>query len=166
MSRPKHVVNADDLEWVEFEQGDRFGLRAERLGVAAGGVRLGCTYYEVPPGRRACPYHWHAANEEAFYVLGGSGTLRLGGRESRVGAGDYIVCRTGEDGAHQLINDSDEPLCYLAFSTMLDPEVAVYPDSGKIGAMVGSAPGGDSAKTTLRTFFREADQVPYWDGEE
>ena len=166
MSRPKHVVNLKDAESLEFEQGGKFGLRAKRLGLAGGGERLGCTYYEVPPGRRACPYHWHAANEEALYVLDGSGTLRLNGVESRVGAGDYVACPTGDRGAHQLINDSDGPLRYLAFSTMRDPEVAGYPDSGQIAAMAGTSPGGDLAENSLRIFFRENDRVPYWDGED
>ena len=46
MSRPKHVVNLNDVESQEFEQGEKFGLRAKRLGLAGGGERLGCTYYE------------------------------------------------------------------------------------------------------------------------
>lgn len=166
MSRPKHVVNLNDVESQEFEQGEKFGLRAKRLGLAGGGERLGCTYYEVPPGRRACPYHWHAANEEALYVLEGRGRLRLDGVESQVEAGAYVACPTGDRGAHQLINDSDEPLRYVVFSTMRDPEVAGYPDSGKIAAMVGTSPGSDLADSSLRIFFREDDRAPYWDGEE
>lgn len=166
MSRSEHVVQLDDLEWVEFSQGEKLGLRAKRLGKEAGGRRLGCTYYEVPPGRRPFPYHWHTANEEALYIVSGRGTLRLAGEELPIGKGDYVACPVGEEGAHQVINSSDEPLCLLSFSTMIEPEIAVYPDSGKIGAMAGAPPGEDRKKRTVFSFFRREDEVDWLDGEE
>jgi hypothetical protein len=42
--------------------------------LVAGGEKLGYSLYEVPLGRRAWPCHYHHANEEAIYVLYGSGT--------------------------------------------------------------------------------------------
>ena len=72
-----NVVNENELEWGEQSHGERFGYRRKQLGSAACGERLGCSLYEVPPERRAWPYHYHLANEEAIYVLHGSGTLRL-----------------------------------------------------------------------------------------
>ena len=164
MSRSKHVVQLDDLEWLEHED-DRYGLRAKRLARQAGGRKLGCTYYEIPPGKRPYPYHYHAANEEALYVVGGRGTLRLAGQEIPIAAGHYVACRTGAEGAHQIVNNSDEPLCFLSFSTMIQPEVAFYPDTGKIGAMAGSAPGGEPDEMTVSSFFRREDEVDYFHGE-
>ena len=73
---------------------------------SAGGEKLGCSLYEVPPGRRAWPYHYHLANEEAIYVLEGSGTLRIGGEEIRVSQGDYVALPASAQAAHQLVNDS------------------------------------------------------------
>ena len=83
--------------------------------------------YEVPPGKRAWPYHYHLANEEAVYVLE---------------AGDRVALKKGEAGAHGVINTSEVPLRYLYFPTMAEPDVLVYPDSRKIGISAGSAPGG------------------------
>ena len=80
VDRPS-VVSDGDLEWDEQSHGEKFGYRRKQLGSAAGGQKLGCSLYEVPPGCRAWPYHYHLANEEAIYVLGGSGTLRIGGEE-------------------------------------------------------------------------------------
>jgi hypothetical protein len=50
----------------------------------------------------------------------------------------------------------------LVVSEMNEPELAVYPDSGKVLARQ-QAPGRPA--TGLRKLFRIADEVDYWDGE-
>ena len=157
-------VNRDDLDWDGTERSDRVGWRRKRLGAAAGGADLGCSLYELPPGKRAWPYHYHAGNEEAIYVLAGEGTLRHAGGTDDLRAGDYVALPAGEDGAHRVINDSEGALRYLALSTMRDPEVLVYPDSGKVGAMAGAPPGGTGDRD-VDAYFRRGDAVDYWDGE-
>jgi uncharacterized cupin superfamily protein len=161
-----NVVNENELEWGEQSHGEKFGYRRKSLSSATGGEKLGCSLYEVPPGRRAWPYHYHLANEEAIYVLHGSGTLRIGEREVTVSWGDYVALPTEESGAHQIVNTSDETLRYLCFSTMVEPDVVVYPDSDKIGLFAGSAPGGPKEKRTLREFLRGDAEVGYYEGEE
>src|SRR5215204_3433434 len=116
-NRPSNVASEGDLGWSEQADGDKFGYRRKQLGSSAGGEKLGCSLYEVPPGRRAWPYHYHLANEEAIYVLEGSGTLRLGEREVALSRGDYVALLVGETGAHQVINTTEAPLRYLCFST-------------------------------------------------
>jgi uncharacterized cupin superfamily protein len=76
MRRP-NVTNENELQWGEQSHGEKFGYRRKSLSSATGGEKLGCSLYEAPPGRRAWPYHYHLANEEAIYVLHGSGTLRI-----------------------------------------------------------------------------------------
>jgi hypothetical protein len=49
---------------------------------------------------------------------------------------------------------------------MVEPDVMFYPDSNKVGAFVGAAPGGPKARRVYGGFFREGDAVGYWDGEE
>ncbi|MEB3830591.1 hypothetical protein [Phormidium sp. CCY1219] len=68
------------------------------------------------------------------------------------------------DRAHQLINTGETMLGYLCFSTMLEPDVMEYPDSGKIGVFAGSAPGGAKETRTLSRFFPHDSQVNYWEG--
>jgi hypothetical protein len=84
MTNHPRVVGDGDLEWSEHSHGEKFAYRRKQLGSSAGGEMLGCSLYEVPPGRRAWPYHYHLANEEAIYVLESSGTLRIGGEEISV----------------------------------------------------------------------------------
>src|SRR5918999_2507981 len=95
------VVGHQDVEWSEQYHGEKFGYRRRSLGSAAGGEKLGCSLYEVPPGRRAWPYHYHLANEEGVYVLEGSGTLRIGEEEIQVSEGDYVTFLSRAEGAHQ-----------------------------------------------------------------
>src|ERR671916_501246 len=166
MPEASNVVRADDLEWGEQSHGDRFAHRRKQLGSAAGAERLGCSLYEIPPGRRSWPYHYHLANEEAIYVLEGSGTLRIDGVEVEISQGDYVAMPVGERRAHQIINTSDEPLRYLCFSTMIEPDAMVYPDSNKIGLFAGSAPGGSKEKRTVSKFLRADAEVSYYEGEE
>lgn len=165
MDRPVNVVHEDKIEWVEQSHDKSYGLRRKQLGAAAGGSKLGCSLYEVFPGRRSWPYHYHCANEEAIYVLEGTGLLRMGGKEVSISKGDYIALPASLEGAHQVINTSDKPLRYLCFSTMIEPDVIVYPDSDKVGIMAGAAPGGPKEQRTLHMFLRTDAKVDYWEGE-
>ena len=158
------IVTPEDREWTTIERGDR-EYRRVKLGQAAGDEKLGCSLYEIPPGKKAWPYHFHTGNEEAMYVLAGEATLRTPEGERTVPPGSYAAFPTGEDGAHEVRNDGDEPLRYLAVSTMRDPDVMGYPDSGKVGVVAGSPPGGESSERVFSEFFYEADAVGYWEGE-
>ena len=90
--------------------------------------------YEIPPGKAAYPYHYHYKTEETFYIISGIGTLRTPEGENQVAAGELIFFPAGEAGAHKLTNASDtENLVYLDFDVTHELDVAVYPDSDKIG---------------------------------
>jgi uncharacterized cupin superfamily protein len=160
------VVSSQELEWVhEGSPGGAIAFQRKKLGAAAGSEKLGCSLMEVAPGKRAWPRHAHLANEEALYILKGKGKVIIGEREVAVTAGDYIALRPGPEGAHQTVNDSDEVLVYLCLSTMLEPDIALYPDSGKIGIFAGAAPGGSAQKKTLKKFLRLDEELDYWEGE-
>ena len=112
--------------------------------------------YEIPPGKSAYPYHYHLKNEETFFILKGEGLLRTPEGERTVKPGDLLFFPAGETGAHKLTNPSEtEPLVYLDFDVVHDLDVAVYPDSGKIGIW-----GMDTNR-----IYRMEDDVDYYDGE-
>ena len=73
--------------------------------------------------------------------------------------------RSSSSGGSSVINSSPEPLRYLCFSTMIEPEIAVYPDSGKYGLFAGAAPGTMPERRSLTKFIRQDAEVDYWDGE-
>lgn len=158
-------VNEADLEWEERVRGEDFAMYRKRLGVEAGGERLGCSLYEVPAGCRFGPYHYHEANEEAIYVLSGEGSVRVPGDPVSIAAGDYVSFPVGEAGAHQVVNDSDADLRYLCLSTMESPDVVVYPDSAKYLVTTGGAPGRYDDEFEIKEIFRRGTGVDYWYGE-
>jgi len=49
-------------------------------------------------------------------------------------------------------------------STMVEPDVTVYPDSGKVGVFVGAPPGGEGDRP-VHGYYRHEDAVDYWAGE-
>lgn len=90
--------------------------------------------YEIPPGKSAYPYHYHHKNEETFYILSGEGILKTPEGERKVTAGELLFFPTGPEGAHKLTNSSgNEMLTYIDFDVVHDIDIAVYPDSDKIG---------------------------------
>jgi uncharacterized cupin superfamily protein len=71
-----------------------------------------------------------------------------------------------EEGAHQLVNVSDTTLRYLCFSTVVEPDVMIYPGSEKIGAFVGAPRAAPKEKRTLSKFLKEDAEVGYFEDEE
>ncbi len=111
------------------------------------------------------PYHFQYVNEELFFVRRGFGELRTSEGASNVHPGDFLFCPPGPGGAHGMRNTGDGPLEILAVSTMEEPEISEYPDSGKIYVLVGVAPGGDAAARSVDLLFRRDAAVDYLDGE-
>jgi len=153
--------NESDLDWAEYDRGEN-AFRRKQLSGATDAEKLGCSLYEIDPGHCSWPYHYHAANEEALFVLAGSATLRTEAGDQPLTEGEFVVLPTGERGAHQVVNDGDEPVRYLMLSTMAEPDVTVYPEMGKFGVYVGSPPGGREERTLEGYFPLDAD-VDYWD---
>ncbi len=134
-------------------------LRA-RLSRQAGSERLGLSLWEIPPGEAAYPYHYHLAEEELILVLDGAVTLRTPDGWRELQEGEVVAFLRGEHGGHQLINQTEQTVRFLSFSTSGEPDIVIYPDSGKLGAFE-RLPRGEG----LRTMFRMADTVDYHDGE-
>ena len=165
--RHPNVVNVAEVEGRSFSQGSRFSATSRRLGLPTGGRQLGCSWYEVPAGKVAFPFHFHCANEEAVFVLEGEGSMRMGADTVAVGPGDYIAHPVGPEHAHQLRNTGAGPLRYLVFSTMHLAEVVGYPDSKKIGAMASpSIEASARGEPWIRQLAFQSSAVGYYDGED
>jgi uncharacterized cupin superfamily protein len=149
----------------EFDEdrGDKEGFRARRarIGYQVKTERIGASLWEIPPGEAAYPYHYHLGEEELIVVLAGSPSLRTPDGWRDLQQGDVISFLRGEEGAHQLVNRTEDVVRFLAVSTNAEPDIVLYPDSGKVGA-VERLPHG----TGYRAFFRLGDEVDYWDGEQ
>jgi uncharacterized cupin superfamily protein len=138
----------------------RYECSHARLTEGMAAKKLAASVNVVPPGKRACPYHLHHAQEEMFVILAGEGTLRVAGEMLPVKAGDVIVIPPGRDYPHQLINTSSQVLKYLAIGTTEEPEICEYPDSGKYLAEAGVA-----TENPFGVIGRASVNVDYWEGE-
>lgn len=139
-------------------QHGRVSIHGESLGAAAGSVRLGCTRFVCGAGGYSFPRHAHTANEEAIFVLRGTGTSIRGDEATAIRPGDYIVYPPGLDHAHHVRADAASELEYLAFSTNDRPEVVFYPDSAKVGLLAMGRTLILDESATLGYFDREPEE--------
>lgn len=147
-----------------FEEGERpkgFRSRRARLGYELGTELIGASLWELPAGEAAYPYHFHYSDEELVIVLSGRPSLRTQQGTRELEEGEVLSFPVGEEGAHQILNRSEEPATFLAISSSGRPDVVVYPDSGKVGVGERLPKGGG-----LRGFFRQENAVDYWTGED
>ena len=144
---------------------EKFDARMGEIGSRIGAQKLGYNVTAVPPGKRAFPLHNHRVNEEMFFILEGSGEVRIDSASHPVRKGDILACPPGgPESAHQIINTGDTELKYLAVSTLIYPEICDYPDSGKF--LVAENPrDADGNVRGFRHIGRAESKVDYWDGE-
>ena len=160
MIKKKNIFNAD---WKASSHGEKFQHDHISLTDLRDGHELGCGAFRVNPGKRAFPKHAHLANDEALFIVSGTGALTVGEETVRVAAGDFILLPSGVEHAHILINDSDEDIVYLCVSTMNAPEVVHYPDSGKLGVMESARQWG--GENSVSGFYKYQ-KAGYYDGED
>jgi uncharacterized cupin superfamily protein len=154
--------NLFDPSFDDSSERPGFGRRRAQLGRQAGAERLGASLYELPPGQSPWPYHAHLANEELLIVVRGRPHLRGPDGWRQLAEGEVVSFPTGERGAHQVQNRTDEPVRILIVSEMNAPEIAIYPDSAKLGAF-GRAPG--SRAEGLEIYLPSDAELDYWEGE-
>ena len=159
------MENVYSSEFDDSEERVGFHWDRIRLGRRLGGELLGASIYVLPKGQKSFPYHAHHANEELLLVLEGEVELRTPGGTEAMGRGDAILFQRGPEGAHQVTGVSDDPARFIMFSTMVEPEVAEYPDSGNIGVFAGRAPGGEG-ETRLWRFLDGSAERDYFHGED
>ncbi|MDR3448047.1 MULTISPECIES: cupin domain-containing protein [unclassified Dyella] len=168
------IINIADVELQPFPPGmgptgdaaERFEARMGRFSMQVGAKKLGYNITAVPPGKRAFPLHNHRINEEMFFILEGSGEVRIGDQRYPIRVGDVIACPPGgPEKAHQIINTGTTEMRYLAVSSKETPEICDYPDTGKIGILAEYPPAADGSPQGFRMVTRADMQVGYWEGE-
>jgi uncharacterized cupin superfamily protein len=157
------MANAFEPEFDSDQERPGFTYRRAKVGRQAGSEKLGASVYAIPPGEATFPYHAHTANEEMLIVLAGRPSLRTPEGWRELEPGEVVAFPVGEEGAHQVQNRSDTEARVIVISTMVAPEVNLYPDSGKLMAAT-RPPGG--AGDGFQESFRRDDASDYWEGEE
>jgi uncharacterized cupin superfamily protein len=158
--REQLIRNFDELPKERELRAPLYDTVCARLARGTAARALGMSIDIVAPGMRGCPYHLHHAQEEAFVILEGRGSLRVAGEMLDIKAGDVAFLPAGPDYPHQIVNTSDAPLKYLSISTQSRPEIVEYPDSGKYLASAG--PSGPPRFARMGRLDQDLD---YWEGE-
>jgi uncharacterized cupin superfamily protein len=120
------LAHWDDVERFHRAKGE-MDAEWQRLGDPAGTVAVGLNRVRVAPGKLPTPPHSHAASEELYYVLGGSGLAWQDEMVHEVRAGDCIVQRPDEL-EHTFIAGVDG-LDFLVFGTRHPTEFGWLPRS-------------------------------------
>jgi uncharacterized cupin superfamily protein len=152
------IFNLQGDEWDGREDRTGWRMQGASVGERIGAELIGGTMYELAPGNRLWPYHTHHANEEWLLVIRGTPTLRTPEGEEDLEEGDVVCFPRGKDGAHQVRNRTDAPIRVLMLSTLINPEIVEYLDTGKIGTR-----DADGERIFLS---RPGPGVDYWDGED
>jgi len=121
------------------DRGDPEGFRAGtlRLGPDVRAEQTGVSVYEIPPGQAVCPYHYEYGEEEWALVIAGRPTVRTPEGSEQLDPFEVVFFPTGPAGAHQIRNDTDQPVRILLFSNVVYPTATAYPDSDKVGIWTG-----------------------------
>jgi uncharacterized cupin superfamily protein len=143
----------------ETDPTDPPGFKAAmlRLGPRLGARTTGISVYDLPPGEALCPYHYEHGEEEWLLVLSGRATVRHPDGTDELAPFEVAFFPRGPSGAHQIRNDSAEPVRVVMFSDVVYPTATTYPDSDKIGIWTG-----DEAEDGL---FVRRSKVDYYTGE-
>jgi len=120
-----------ECEEQNVDQGG-FAFRRKRLGAAAGGKGIGLSWFELPPGKKAFPSHFHLANEEAMFILEGEACCGSVRRSSRCAPATTSPFR--RPSGHQVINRSQAPSASWRSPPCWN-RGRRYPDSKKIGVL-------------------------------
>lgn len=171
-----NIVNIADVSYTDLAENSRrmgvempaarYGGRRAELGRVMGARKLGYNITAIAPGKRAYPRHNHRVNEEMFFVLEGSGEIRIGDETYPVRAGDVIACPAGgPETAHQLRNTGDAELKVLAVSTAESPEICDYPDSGKFSVLASFGGDANGRPHMFAYVGRPTESRDYWEGE-
>jgi uncharacterized cupin superfamily protein len=123
------VAHWDDVKGGRAELG-HLGAHWRNLGYAAGSKTVGLKRIQIDPGKWSTPLHVQTAEEEIFYVLGGSGTCLQDELAYEVGQGDCIVFLAA--GPAHTLKAGPDGLDVLAYGMRVPIEAPHLPRAGVV----------------------------------
>ena len=102
----KNVINLNELEYSNHSLGESFDAECAQVANRLNAKKLGYRVTRLPPGKRAWPLHAQYANKEMFFILNGSGSVRIGKNTYPIKQGDFISAPANPQEPHQIINTS------------------------------------------------------------
>jgi len=149
-----NLLDGEVSEDARARDGNRF-LRT-MIGQALGAKLTGLSIYELPPGEAAWAYHYELQREEWLIVVEGEVVVRTPTGDRALRGGDIVCFPPGEEGAHQVRNESGSVARFAMPSSFAgEGYTAIRPDSNT-ALIVG--PG-------FRQIVALDDDLGYWERE-
>ena len=145
---------------VEYDESDPEGCKAgmSRFGPSIGASMLGASISSASAGPGDLPVPLRVRGTRSGCSCSRARvTVRHPKSAGATGAGRGVCFPEGPQGAHKVTNTGEAGARVLMFSTMIEPSVAIYPDSDKLGVW----PGDDRDKLMVK----RSSAVDYWEGE-
>ena len=150
----KNIIDVNNVELENWSIGDAYSGKSTEIAQRFKSEKLGFHIEILSPKKFSCPYHYHELEEELFFIIEGSGTLRQNNEYQKVSAGDLIFFGLGENYSHQFYNHTAKDFKFIAISNRDNSDIAIYPDSQKINIR------------NTRKIFQMKNSVPYITDEE
>ncbi len=100
------------------------------LGLPTGLKNIGVHYVVLRPNTESTEPHFHHAEEEAIFIISGSGVANIEGQQVAIKKGDFVAYPC--NGLyHSIRNDSKSDLIYLILGEKSALDLCVYPKSDK-----------------------------------
>lgn len=99
-----------------------------RLGDMFGLSNFGVNLTRLQPGGVSALYHAHSKQDEFIYVLEGCPTLKSGDSEVVLSPGMCAGFKAGTGKAHQIINQTNETVCFLEVGDRSAGDQVTYPE--------------------------------------
>ena len=123
--RPPRTVRLRDVP-EEHEDHEFHDFTERDLGEHLDAQRAGLRHVTIHAAHEGIPPHCHAAEEELFLVLSGTGALFLDDEEHPVRAGSVVSRLPGTGVSHTFVADTDSSLTYLAYGERRPDEIVFY----------------------------------------
>lgn len=101
------------------------------LSIGGGLTQFGAYLDTLMPGAVSSQRHWHVAEDELLFVIGGTATVIDDDGAHDLTPGDAACWQHGDPNAHHVMNKTDSPLRYLIVGTRVAHDICHYPDEAE-----------------------------------
>ena len=113
------------------------GREKRPLGDLFGLTNFGVNLTTLAPGAASALRHAHSLQDEFIYIVSGTPTLVTDEGQTALFPGMCAGFKAGSGHAHQLLNESAEPVVVLEVGDRTDGDTVTYPEADLIGRQQG-----------------------------
>lgn len=109
------------------------GREKRPLGDLFGLTNFGVNLTTLAPGAASSLRHAHSLQDEFIFIVSGTPTLVTDEGRTLLSPGMCAGFKAGSGNAHQLLNESSEPVVVLEVGDRTDGDTATYPEADLMG---------------------------------